>query len=77
MEPWRQAYYNRIGKNLLRFRKEQGLSQQELSNKCNVDRAKISRIENGREDFMMSTLLELCSALNRPLEDLILEEPSN
>ncbi|PTS91498.1 transcriptional regulator [Pedobacter sp. HMWF019] len=58
-----QKHFSNIGQNLLRLRTEQGLSQQELANKCNVDRAKISKLENGRVDFMYSTLLDIADAL--------------
>lgn len=64
MKAEHQTYYITIGRNLLNVRKQKGLSQQELANKCSVDRAKISKIENGREDFMLSTILEIADALD-------------
>ena len=63
-----------IGTNLKRYRKEQGLSQQDLANKCDkVDRAKISDIENIKEDFMLSTILDIANALGKSLNELILK----
>lgn len=61
-----------IGTNLKRFRKEMKLSQQDLANKCDkVDRAKISDIENIKEDFMLSTILDISNALGKTLKEMI------
>lgn len=58
-----------LGQNLQRLRKQKKLSQQELANKCDVDRAKISDIERAKEDFHFTTILELCKALEiEPVE---------
>ena len=74
MEDDHKKYFIIIGKNVKRFRKEQGLSQQELANSCNrVDRSKISDIENAKEDFMLSTLLEICIALKISLTELTID----
>ncbi len=63
-----QSTYQLIGDNIKRLRKEQGLSQEELANRCErIDRSKISDIENAKEDFMFSTLLEICVALKQDL----------
>lgn len=58
-----RAHYEIIGKNVKKLRKAQKLTQLELANKCSVNREQISRIENGRRDYMHSTLLEVCDAL--------------
>jgi len=63
-----------IGTNLRRIRDQKGFSQQDLANRCDVDRAKISRIENATEDFFFSTLIEIASALEVDLSDLLRQE---
>ena len=63
MKEKHQEYFAIIGKNLRNLRKEKGLSQQDLANLCDVDRAKISTIETAKEDFVLTTLLELAAAL--------------
>jgi transcriptional regulator with XRE-family HTH domain len=74
MESDHRKYFIVIGQNLKRFRKKQGLSQQELANSCErVDRSKISDIENAKEDFMLSTLLEICIALKISLTEITIE----
>ena len=63
MKDKHQKYFQELGKNLQNLRKTKGLSQQELANRCDVDRAKISSIETAKEDFVMTTLLEIAEAL--------------
>ena len=64
--------FKKIGNSIRIKRKELGLSQQELANKIpKLDRSKISDMENGKEDFVFSTLLKICDALNTTLEKLI------
>jgi transcriptional regulator with XRE-family HTH domain len=69
-----RADYVNIGNNLRRIRSEKGYSQQMLSNMCDVERAKISRIENASEDIKISTLLKITAALEVKLIDLVREE---
>lgn len=59
-----EEHYKTIGKNVKKLRKDQDLTQLQLANKCTVNREQISRIENARRDYMHSTLLEVCEALN-------------
>lgn len=65
------AYFKALGLHLQQIRKQQGLSQQELANRCEVDRAKISSIETGSEDFVLTTLLELAEALEVDPKELL------
>ena len=74
MKEKHKEHYQVIGNNLRRIRLEKGLSQQDLANRCDVERAKISRIENASEDFMLSTLLELAIALDISISVLIKTE---
>jgi transcriptional regulator with XRE-family HTH domain len=53
-----------IGLNVKAYRKKAGLTQQELADKFSGDRSKISDIEHGKEDFMLSTLLDIADGLN-------------
>lgn len=53
-----------IGANVRNYRKKAKLSQQDLADKFSGDRSKISDIENGKENFMLSTLLDIAEALN-------------
>lgn len=67
-----EKYFEIIGKNVRHFRISRGLSQQALAVLCDkIDRSKISDIENAKEDFMMSTLLEICEGLEISLTEVI------
>lgn len=64
--------YKTIGENLRAQRKEKNLSQQQLADLAGkIDRSKISDIENGKEDFLFSTLLKICVALDMSVEHLL------
>ncbi|RYF26335.1 MAG: XRE family transcriptional regulator [Flavobacteriales bacterium] len=71
--------YKRIGANVRLIRKTAGLTQKDLATKCIVDRSKISDIENGKEDFMFSTLLAIAKGLGVDVLDFFkpVEEPDS
>jgi len=70
-----KSIYKRIGKNIRRQRKEADLTQGQLAKKNpKLDRAKISDMENGKEDFMFSTLLEIAEGLEVDVELLTKRE---
>lgn len=73
-ENFSEIYVN-IGKSIRSKRKEKGLTQQQLANKVSkLDRAKISDIENGKEDFYFFTLLKICEALDLDIKDLFINK---
>jgi len=64
--------YKRIGNSIKEKRKEKGLTQQQLADRVpKLDRSKVSDMENGKEDFMLSTLLKICEALEVDIEILL------
>jgi transcriptional regulator with XRE-family HTH domain len=52
-----------FGENLRKLRKEKGLSLREMSYACNIDNSKIAKIEKGRINITLTTLLQLAVAL--------------
>ena len=60
-----------FGSNLLRIRESKGLSQEELSFRCDVDRAKISKLETGKANLYVTTLIELAKGLEVPPKELL------
>ncbi len=50
-----------FGKALLNLRKENGVSQQELGDSCEVERAYISRIERGLQLPSLTVIFKLSS----------------
>lgn len=59
-----------IGLNILHYRKEQGLTQENLAEKCNVSRNHIQRIETATSGCTVNMLLDISEALNIPLKKL-------
>ncbi len=49
----------KLGIMIQELRKEQGLTQQELADKCGTTKNYISRIENNASDIRLSTLMRI------------------
>ena len=60
-----------IGKNIADLRRKKGMSQLDLAVKCEVQELTISRIENGRTNPTVRTLLKIAKALGVPLSELV------
>jgi len=69
-------HYNewiQIGLNILHYRKEQRLTQEQLANLCGeegISRNFIQRIETGVSSCSLDTLMDIANALNVPLYKL-------
>lgn len=64
--------YKQIGQIIRSKRKEKGLTQQQLADLIpKLDRAKISDMENGKEDFYLSTLIKISNALQTELQVIL------
>ena len=62
-----------IGNNVREIKIKNGWTQDDLANRCTINTAKISKIESAREDYMMSTLIEISKALKVSLKELFEE----
>lgn len=62
--------YN-IPEGLKELRKKLGLSQEELAEKMNVSKSKISRYERGISQPSMPFLLQLSNITRKPIGDII------
>lgn len=51
----------RLGVMLQELRKEKGLTQEQLAQKCGTTKTYISRIENNASDIRLSTLMRIIS----------------
>jgi len=59
-ESYEQEYEAfRLGVMLQELRKEQGLTQEQLAEKCGTTKTYISRIENNASDIRLSTLMRI------------------
>ena len=59
-----------IGKELKRIRVSQGMTLEELSNKCGYSKALISRVETGSVSPSLTSLMKMVSSLGLQLHDL-------
>ena len=60
-----------IGENVLREREHAGLSQDELADRSGIPRETINRLEKGKQEARMLTLLPIARALGVPLMPLL------
>ena len=61
----------KFGAHIRKFREAKGLSQRELSYQCNIDNSKISKIEQGKINITVLTILQLSAALEIPPMELL------
>ena len=60
-----------IGLNIMRYRKEQGLSQDELAAIMGYSRNQLQRVETATAAPSLAMLYEISEALNIPMEKLL------
>jgi len=63
--------YQRLGEKLATIRKEQSLSQDDLSSICDVDRTYIARIENGKANPSFKVLMKIARGLRIRVSKLL------
>lgn len=69
-----RRYYDEYGKQLeisyqiLKLRKQKGISQLELAKKVGTKQSNIARIEAGQQNFSIDTLEKIASAFKRELK---------
>lgn len=61
-----------IGKNIVRLRKVQNLTQEDLCGLAQIDRSYLSEIENGKMNVTIKSLVVIAKALKADLKDLVL-----
>jgi len=61
----------KIGLRIKELRIEKNISQQDLAAACNFEKSNMSRIEAGRTNLTIGTLLKICEVLNIKLIDII------
>ena len=60
----------KIGLNILHYRKEQGLTQEQLAEKCNISRTYMQKIETTSSSCSLDTLIDISQSLNIPLKKI-------
>jgi len=59
-----------FGKRLELLRTQQDLSYRAMAERCDVDSSDISKIEKGKVDIQLKTILELAKGLNKHPKEL-------
>lgn len=60
-----------LGKRIIELREQKGWSQSDLARACNKDRQAIEKLENGKVNPTLYTLLEVANALEISLSKLV------
>ena len=63
--------YILIGRKIKNIRESKGLTQQEISDKCNFEKSTVSRIEAGRTNLTVKNLYKLSQALGVKIKELV------
>ncbi len=59
-EKWEQEFKSfQLGVMIEEARRQRGMTQEELANKCETNKSYISRIENDASDIRLSTLMKI------------------
>lgn len=61
----------KFGIHLSKIRKKKGLSMRELASRCDIDYAKISKLENNKANVTITTLIELAEGLGIHPKELL------
>jgi transcriptional regulator with XRE-family HTH domain len=61
----------KIGIKIRKLREEKNLSLQDLSDKCDFEKPNLIRIEKGRTNPTIGTLLKIAEVLNVKLSELV------
>jgi transcriptional regulator with XRE-family HTH domain len=62
--------FKKIGLKIKLLRIERKISQQDLAAACNFEKSNLARIEAGRTNPTVATLLKICQVLEVPISQL-------
>lgn len=66
----KSEFQSLFGKQINQLRKEKKLSFRQLSLNCDIDYSDLSKIEKGKKNIQLSTILELCKGLDKHPKEL-------
>lgn len=62
--------WEKIGLNIMKYRKSKKLTQEQLAEMCNISRNYYQRIESAASSCSIDTLMTIAEKLEIPLKDL-------
>jgi transcriptional regulator with XRE-family HTH domain len=66
---------SKLGSRIREIRMAKNMTQNELANQCNFEKANLSRIESGRTNVTLRSLHRICKALEVDIAKLFEDEP--
>jgi transcriptional regulator with XRE-family HTH domain len=60
-----------VGRNIRRYRKERGLTQEAAADRCKVHPVEFARAERGVRDMRVSTIAKIAKGLDVPAGELL------
>lgn len=66
----KKGILNKLAKQIIRYRKEIGMTQEDLSRKTGISRSSIAMIETAKRDITISNLSKIAKAMNVTLSEL-------
>lgn len=67
----KQELQKKIGQRIVDLREQRGMNQSDLARACDKDRQAIEKLENGKVNPTLFTLVEVSKALNVSLSELV------
>ncbi|MDB5282853.1 MAG: transcriptional regulator [Bacteroidota bacterium] len=64
-------FLSSLGSRIREIRKEKSITQTTLAELCEIEKANMSRIESGKTNVTVLTLLKISKALNTPVSDIL------
>jgi len=65
-----ESFLKRLGKNISSLRKKKNISQYKLAQEILTDQSNLARIEEGKVNPTVKTLLKISTSLNCKVKDL-------
>lgn len=69
--------YYKIGQRIRKFRKAQGLSQEQLAEAVNISTPHMSHIETGNTKLSLPVLVSLAQHMHVSVDELLFDDPAN
>ncbi len=66
-----QDFLDKLGERIVHLRKKKKMSQNDLALECGWDKPNLRRLEKGRVNPSVKTLLILCEGLNITIQELL------
>ena len=71
MEKELSLYLEKLGKNISKIREKKKMTQYKLAKEIFADQSNLARIENGKANPTIKTLLKISSVLKCSVKDLV------